>query len=89
MRLRSMVLRDENSTWKDVTNKKEARIKALVEEVKDTRSQMDSLRDKCRRQDKLLQNQTRQISNLTVSMASHLLNHQLILSRLRLRLLGQ
>ncbi|KAK5661639.1 hypothetical protein OQA88_9739 [Cercophora sp. LCS_1] len=70
MKLRSMVLRDENSSLKDVTNKRENRIKDLLEEIKDTRSQMISLRDKCRRQDKVLQSQTRQIANLTTEIAA-------------------
>lgn len=66
MRLRSMVLRDEASSLKDQIAKRDAQIKALHEHTDDTRSQLDSVQDKCRRQEKLMQAQTREISNLKV-----------------------
>jgi len=68
MRLRSMVIRDEASSLKDQVTKRDAQIKALRENTDDARVQLDSLQDKCRRQEKLMQAQTRDITNLKVGV---------------------
>lgn len=68
MRLRSMVIRDEASSLKDQVTKRDAQIKALCENTDDARVQLDSLQDKCRRQEKLMQAQTRDITNLKVGV---------------------
>jgi 21S rRNA (uridine2791-2'-O)-methyltransferase len=67
LKLRSMVLGDETSALKDQLVLKETRIKELVEQVDDIRSQLDGAQEKSRRQDNLMQSQAREISNLKVN----------------------
>jgi predicted RNase H-like nuclease (RuvC/YqgF family) len=69
LKLRSMILRDETSTLNDQLAQKDARIKQLVDQLDDVRSQLDGAQEKSRRQDKLMQSQAREISNLKVSLS--------------------
>jgi len=66
MRLRSMVLSDEAASLKGAVAQRESRIKSLAEQTSDARAQLDSLQEKCRRQEKMMQNQAREIANLKV-----------------------
>lgn len=69
MRLRSMVLSDEAASLKGAVAQRESRIKSLAEQTSDARAQLDSLQEKCRRQEKMMQNQAREIANLKVCSA--------------------
>jgi chromosome segregation ATPase len=69
LKLRSMILRDETSTLNNQLAQKDARIKQLVDQLDDVRSQLDGAQEKSRRQDKLMQSQAREISNLKVSLS--------------------
>jgi seryl-tRNA synthetase len=72
LKLRTMILRDETSAVKDQLAQKDARIKQLLDQVDDIRGQLDGAQEKSRRQDKLMQSQAREISNLKVtSTTSH------------------
>jgi hypothetical protein len=71
MKLRSMVLADESASLKDQMSSRSARIKALTEQIDDTRTQLQSAHEKCRRQEKLMQTQSREITNLKVSLARY------------------
>ncbi|KAL2132369.1 hypothetical protein VTI74DRAFT_3910 [Chaetomium olivicolor] len=64
MKLCSMLLRDEVSSLKYQLAQKDTRIKELVEQVDDVRHQLESAHEKSRRQDKLVQSQSREIANL-------------------------
>jgi chromosome segregation ATPase len=66
MRLRSMVLVNETGELKEKVSSRSARIKALTEQIEDLRGQLQSAQEKCRRQEKLVQTQAREISNLKV-----------------------
>ncbi|KAK1827303.1 hypothetical protein QBC39DRAFT_362034 [Podospora conica] len=70
MRLRSMVVSDEAASLKGVVSQRESRIKKLAEQASDARAQLDSLQEKCRRQEKMVQNQAREIANLKEEMSS-------------------
>ena len=69
MKLRSMVLGDETSALKDQLVLKETRIKDLVDQMDDIRSQLDGAQEKSRRQDNLMQSQAREINNLKVNLS--------------------
>jgi hypothetical protein len=69
MKLRSMVLADEAVSLKDKMSSRSARIKALTEQIDDARAQLQSAQEKYRRQEKLMQTQSREISNLKVGFA--------------------
>ncbi|KAK3316733.1 FtsJ-like methyltransferase-domain-containing protein [Apodospora peruviana] len=90
LRLRSVLLRDENSSLKDQIAQRDERIKTLVELNDDLRGQLESVQQKCSRQEKLMQTQSREISNLKeeLSMLSSvsqdsgkILSEKLVLSR--------
>jgi len=66
MKLRSMVLADETVSLKEQMSSRSARIKALMEQADDARAQLQSSQEKCRRQEKLMQTQSREIANLKV-----------------------
>lgn len=66
MKLRSMLSRDEASSLKEQLAQRDVRVKELVDQVDDARSQLDSLRERCRRQDLLMKTQAREIANLKV-----------------------
>lgn len=70
LKVRSMVLRDETSGAKDQLAQKDLRVKELVEQIEDVRSQLDSAHEKSRRQDNLMQSQAREITNLKVKLAA-------------------
>lgn len=63
-----MLHRDEASSLRDLLAQKDARIKELVDQVDDIRSQLDSAREKSRRQDNLMRTQSREIANLKVGI---------------------
>jgi hypothetical protein len=69
MRLRSMVLADEAASLKDQMSHRSSRIKALTEQIDDVRHQLDSAQEKCRRQEKLMHAQSREIASLKVSQS--------------------
>lgn len=69
LKLRSMMLRDETSEFKDQLAQRDQRVKELVEQLDDVRCQLDGAQEKSRRQDMLMQSQAREISNLKVRLA--------------------
>jgi len=71
LKLRGVLLRDENSSLKDQLAQKDARIKSLVDQVDDVRGQLESVQQKCSRQDKMMQTQSREISNLKVYLTTY------------------
>ncbi|KAL2162443.1 hypothetical protein VTH06DRAFT_7356 [Thermothelomyces fergusii] len=90
LKLRSMILRDEASMLRDRLAQQDARIKDLVEQVDDSRRQLDASREKSRRQDKVVQSQAREINNLKEELSafnevsqnsSKILSEKLALSR--------
>lgn len=66
-KVRQLLLQDEASTLKDQITQRDARIKDLVDQADDVRQQLDSLHERCRRQEKVMQTQNREISNLKVT----------------------
>lgn len=70
LKVRSMVLRDETSGVKDQLAQRDLRVKELVEQIEDIRSQLDSAQEKSRRQDNLTQSQAREITNLKVNLTA-------------------
>ena len=72
LKVRSMVLRDETSGVKDQLAQRDLRVKELVEQIEDVRSQLDNAQEKSRRQDNLMQSQTREITNLKVNLTASL-----------------
>ena len=69
-RLRSVLLRDENATLRYDIAQKEIRIKKLVQDYEDIRSQLDAVNRTCQEQQKQLQAQARNQSSLKV-LAPH------------------
>lgn len=67
LKLRSMVLRDESSGLKDQLLLRDQRIKDLVDQVDDVRSQLETTQEKSSRQEKLMGTQSREIANLKVN----------------------
>ncbi|KAK0701497.1 hypothetical protein B0T21DRAFT_405714 [Apiosordaria backusii] len=89
-KVRQLLLQDETSTLRDQIAQRDARIKDLVDQADDVRQQLDSLHERCRRQEKVMQTQNREISNLkeeitaftTLSVdSSKVLTEKLALSR--------
>ncbi|KAH6617322.1 hypothetical protein F5144DRAFT_586168 [Chaetomium tenue] len=70
LKVRSMVLRDETSGAKDQLAQRDLRVKELVEQIEDVRSQLDSAHEKSRRQDNLMQSQAREITNLKEELSA-------------------
>ncbi|KAK4152126.1 hypothetical protein C8A00DRAFT_44770 [Chaetomidium leptoderma] len=70
LKLRSMVLRDETSGLKDQLAQKDIRVKELVDQIDDVRRQLDSMHEKGRRQDQLMQSQAREITNLKEELSA-------------------
>jgi hypothetical protein len=70
LKVRSMLLRDETSGVKDQLAQRDLRVKELVEQIEDVRSQLDSAQEKSRRQDNLMQSQAREITNLKVNLTA-------------------
>jgi chromosome segregation ATPase len=70
LKVRSMVLRDETTGVKDQLAQSNLRVKELVEQIEDVRSQLDSAQEKSRRQDNLMQSQAREITNLKVNLTA-------------------
>ncbi|KAK4126738.1 hypothetical protein N657DRAFT_687157 [Parathielavia appendiculata] len=70
LKLRSIILRDEASALKDQLAQRDARIKQLVDQVDDVRSQLGGALEKSRRQDKLMQSQAREITNLKEELSA-------------------
>ncbi|KAK3295042.1 uncharacterized protein B0H64DRAFT_200795 [Chaetomium fimeti] len=70
LKLRSMVLRDETSGVKDQLAQRDLRVKELVAQIDDVRSQLDSAQEKSRRQDNLMQSQAREITNLKEELSA-------------------
>ena len=66
LKLRSMLLRDENSLLKDEIVQLNNHIKSLNDHTDDLRAQLDSVQQKCGRQEKMMQSQAREIANLKV-----------------------
>lgn len=66
LKLRSVLLRDENSSLKDQLAQKDVQIKTLGDQIDDVRGQLESVQQKCSRQEKIMQSQSREISNLKV-----------------------
>ncbi|KAM7221293.1 hypothetical protein V8F06_003261, partial [Rhypophila decipiens] len=64
LKLRGVLLRDENSSVKDQLAQKDVEIKILVEQIDEVRGQLESVQQKCSRQEKMIQTQSREISNL-------------------------
>ncbi|KAK0709410.1 hypothetical protein B0T26DRAFT_742859 [Lasiosphaeria miniovina] len=90
VKLRSMLLRDENSSLKGRVAQKTAQIKNLVDQGDDIRSQLESVQQKCRRQEAMVQAQAREINNLKDELSAFgsvsqdstkLLSEKLALSR--------
>ncbi|KAK4159314.1 hypothetical protein QBC43DRAFT_373925 [Cladorrhinum sp. PSN259] len=90
LKVRTMLVQGEASSLKDQLSQRDARIKDLVDQADDVRSQLDSIQEKCRRQDKVMQTQNREIANLKEELASmctvskdssKLLSEKLALSR--------
>ncbi|KAK3350181.1 hypothetical protein B0T25DRAFT_549988 [Lasiosphaeria hispida] len=90
LRLRSMLLRDENASLKDQIAQRDSRLKSIAEQVEDTRAQLESVQEKSRRQEKLLQTQAREVASLREELSSFtsvsqdsakLLSEKLALSR--------
>ncbi|KXX74422.1 hypothetical protein MMYC01_208887 [Madurella mycetomatis] len=90
IRLRSMLHRDEASSLRDLLAQKDVRVKELVDQVDDIRGQLDSAREKSRRQDNLMRTQSREIANLKDELSafnavsqdsSKILSEKLALSR--------
>ncbi|KAK0667251.1 hypothetical protein QBC41DRAFT_254529 [Cercophora samala] len=73
-KVRQLLLQDEASTLKDQIIQRDARIKDLADQADDVRQQLDSLHERCRRQEKVMQTQNREISNLKeeITAFSHL-----------------
>ncbi|KAK4643036.1 hypothetical protein QC761_402440 [Podospora bellae-mahoneyi] len=73
-KVRQLLLQDEASTLKDQITQRDARIKDLVDQADDVRQQLDNLHERCRRQEKVMQTQNREISNLKeeITAFSHL-----------------
>ncbi|KAK0708404.1 hypothetical protein B0H67DRAFT_648473 [Lasiosphaeris hirsuta] len=70
LKLRSMLLRDENASLKDQIAQRDSRLKSTNEQVEDTRAQLESVLDKSRRQEKLLQTQARDLTNLKEELSA-------------------
>ncbi|KAH6842514.1 hypothetical protein B0I37DRAFT_345584 [Chaetomium sp. MPI-CAGE-AT-0009] len=70
LKLRSMVLRDETSGVKDQLAQRDLRVKELVVQIDDVRSQLDSALEKSRRQENLMQSQAREITNLKEELSA-------------------
>ncbi|KAK4176734.1 hypothetical protein QBC36DRAFT_238265 [Triangularia setosa] len=73
-KVRQLLLQDEASILRDQITQRDARIKDLVDQADDVRQQLDSLHERCRRQEKVMQTQNREISNLKeeITAFSHL-----------------
>lgn len=63
-----MLLQDEISALKETISQRDGRIKDLVDQGDDVRSQLDSAQAKASRQDKVMQAQGREIANLKVCL---------------------
>lgn len=66
MKLRSMVLRDDNSSLKDQVAHRDNRIKILIQRADDARHLIESIQQQCARQEKQIQAQMREIAHLKV-----------------------
>lgn len=77
LRLRSMILRDEAAELRDHLAQNNARIKDLVEQIDDSRRQLDASQEKSRRQEKAIQSQAREINNLKVGIHNSVPQQQL------------
>ncbi len=67
LKLRGVLLRNENASLKDQISQRDSHIRKLSEQADDTRGQLESIQEKCRRQEKMMQTQSRDIANLKVS----------------------
>ncbi|KAK3395272.1 FtsJ-like methyltransferase-domain-containing protein [Podospora didyma] len=88
--LRGLLLRDDNASLKGQIAQKIAQIKDLADQGNDVRIQLDSLQQKCRRQETLMQTQSREITQLKEELSTYssvsqdsakLLSEKLALSR--------
>ncbi|KAH7630303.1 hypothetical protein B0T09DRAFT_357868 [Sordaria sp. MPI-SDFR-AT-0083] len=70
MKLRSMVLRDDNATLKDQLAHKDNRIKILIQQADDARHLIESIQQQCARQEKQIQAQIREIAHLKEEIAA-------------------
>ncbi|KAK3682176.1 hypothetical protein B0T22DRAFT_470506 [Podospora appendiculata] len=70
IKLRSMLIRDENTALKEQLAQKDNCIKTLIDQVDDVRAQLDSVQQKSARQEKLMQTQAREISNLKEELSA-------------------
>ncbi|KAK4239941.1 hypothetical protein C8A03DRAFT_42483 [Achaetomium macrosporum] len=70
LKVRNLILRDEASGLKEQLAQRDARIKELLDQVDDARSQLQNAQDKSRRQDKLMLTQSREIANLKEELAA-------------------
>lgn len=73
MKLRSMVLRDDNATLKDQLAHKDNRIKILIQQADDARHLIESIQQQCARQEKQIQAQIREIAHLKVGRCTRML----------------
>ncbi|KAL0469890.1 hypothetical protein QR685DRAFT_527837 [Neurospora intermedia] len=70
MKLRSMVLRDDNSSLKDQVAHRDNRIKILIQRADDARHLIESIQQQCARQEKQIQAQMREIAHLKEEIAA-------------------
>lgn len=67
LKVRSIILQDEATGFRDQLAQRDIRIKDLIEQISDFRDQLAAVDEKSRRQDNIMQSQMREIANLKVS----------------------